>query len=58
MMLDSDLTSLYQFYHNMHYFGKYSIYDIDNMLPFERDIYFGMLNKTIDEENKINKGQR
>jgi len=55
-MLESDLSSLYQFYHNMHYFGKYSISDIDQMLPFERDIYFGLLSKTLDEQNKLRKG--
>jgi hypothetical protein len=36
----------------MKYFGHYSIQEIDSMLPFERDIYFGLLSKTIDEQNK------
>jgi len=38
----------------MKYFGKYSITEIDNMLPFERDIYWGLLSKTIEEINNSN----
>lgn len=51
-MVESNLHSLYQWYNNMHYFGHYSLSDLDNMLPFERDIFFGLLSKTIDEQNK------
>jgi len=47
-----ELVSLYQFYANMKKFGNYSIFEIDEMLPFERDIYFGLLKKMIEEENK------
>ncbi len=31
---------------------KYSLTEIDNMLPFERDIYLNMLIKHIEEENE------
>jgi len=41
-MLESDLLSLYQYYNNMKYYGNYTIFEIDEMLPFERDIYFGL----------------
>ena len=51
-MVESNLNTLYQYYNNMKYFGHYTIFEIDEMLPFERDIYFGMLSKTIDEQNK------
>jgi len=51
-MIESDLLSLYQYYNNMHYYGKYSITEIENFLPFERDIFYGLLSKTLDEENK------
>lgn len=54
-MLEADLSNLYQFYSNMKYFGHYSINEIDQMLPFEREIYFGLLNKTIEEQGRINK---
>jgi hypothetical protein len=51
-MVEADLSTLYQYYNNMKFFGHYSIFEIDEMLPFERDIFFGMLSKTIDEQNK------
>jgi len=52
VICESSLASLYQYYSNMKYFGKYSIFEIDDMLPFERDIYYGLLQKTIEEQNK------
>jgi len=52
-MVESSLQNIYQYYNNMKYFGKYSIFEIDSMLPFEREIYLGMLSKTIDEQNKV-----
>ena len=30
---------------------KYSLTEIENMMPWERDIYLGLLNKYIEEEN-------
>ena len=30
---------------------KYSLTEIENMMPWERDIYVGMLNQHIEEEN-------
>jgi len=47
-----NLVSLYQFYANMKHFGHYSTFEIDEMLPFERNIFFGQLKKIIEEENK------
>lgn len=31
---------------------KYSLTELDNMLPWERSIYVGMLVKYLDEENE------
>jgi len=52
IIIESNLSTLYQYYNNMKFYGHYSIFEIDEMLPFERDIYFGLLNKTIEEQNK------
>ena len=30
---------------------KYSLTEIENMMPWERDIYVGLLNQNIEEEN-------
>ena len=31
---------------------KYSLTELENMLPWEREIYMSLLSKHIDEENK------
>ena len=30
---------------------KYSLTEIENMMPWERDIYVGLLNQWVEEEN-------
>lgn len=30
---------------------KYSLTEIENLIPWERDIYVGLLNEYIEEEN-------
>ena len=37
---------------------KYSLTEIENMIPWERDIYVGMLRNHIKEENKRREEQR
>ena len=36
---------------------KYSLTDVENLLPFERDIYVEMLTAHIQEENRKNEEQ-
>ena len=31
---------------------KYSLTELDNMIPFEREIYMGLLSKYIKDENE------
>lgn len=52
IMSDDTLMTLYKRYHNLVYFGKHTMEGIDSMYPFERSIYEGLLNKTIEEINK------
>ena len=42
----------YEQTHNLHYYAKYSLVDIMNMLPYEVDIYLGMYVKTRQDEEK------
>jgi hypothetical protein len=51
-MSEDSLVSLYQTYNDLTFFGKYSKADIDSMIPFERTIFIGLLNKTREELNK------
>lgn len=39
-------------------YHKYSLYDIENMLPFEREIYVAMLIKFLEEEKERLERQR
>lgn len=36
---------------------KYSLTEIENMMPIERDIYVALLNQWIEEENQRRKQQ-
>lgn len=53
---DENLATLFTTYNSMIQFGNYSKLDIDSMLPFERSILISLLNKTIEEKNKQNRG--
>ena len=37
---------------------NYSLYDIENMMPWERDIYLGLLLKFIEEEKEQQEKQK
>lgn len=37
---------------------KYSIKEIENMMPYERDLYFSMLINYIEEQNEKMKAQQ
>jgi len=52
LVSEDTLKSLYQTYHNLKYFGHYSINEIDDMYPYERGIYFSLLKQTIEQKNK------
>jgi hypothetical protein len=39
-------------------YHKYSLYDIESMLPFEREIYVAMLIKFLEEEKERLERQR
>lgn len=43
--------SNFQLFHNF----KWSLSEVENMLPWEREIYIVMLNEQIKEENERNK---
>lgn len=49
------IDDIFNIYHNMVYFGGHAISDIDDMQPSERDIFFYMLKKTVEEKNKRRK---
>jgi len=50
--------SYYQVNFQMIHHHKYSLTEIENMMPWERDIYISMIKSYIEEENKRIEEQR
>ena len=46
-----DLESYYKLNFSLIQHHKYSLTEIENMIPWEREIYLGLLNQYIEEEN-------
>ena len=46
-----DLESYFKLNFDLMQHHKYSLTEIENMMPWERDIYLGLLNQYIEEEN-------
>jgi len=50
-MAHIDLESYFKLNFALIQHHKYSLAEIENMMPWERDIYVGLLNQYIEEEN-------
>jgi hypothetical protein len=52
MMGTSDVgfSALLKTYHALHYYGLWSLSDIDDMTPFERDIYIHLWTRAKEKE--------
>ena len=46
-----DLESYFKLNFALMQHHKYSLTEIENMMPWERDIYLGLLNQYVEEEN-------
>lgn len=51
------LVNYYKMNFALMQYHKYSLSDIENMIPFEREVYVGMLVQHIQEENERNKSK-
>lgn len=49
-MSHEDLHNYYSLNFALMQYHKYSLYDIEHMLPFEREIYVALLKQHIEEE--------
>lgn len=52
-----DLASYYKIMFSMHRHHNYSMTEIDNMIPFERDLYIDMVLAAIQEEKEAQSRQ-
>ena len=50
-MAHMDLESYFKLKFALMQHHKYSLTEIENMMPWERDIYLGLLNQYIEDEN-------
>jgi len=50
-MLHADLVSYYKINFALMQHHKYSLSDLENMIPWERDVYLSLLKQYIEEEN-------
>ena len=50
-MAHIDLESYFNLNFALIQHHKYSLTEIENMMPWERDIYVGLLNQWVEEEN-------
>ena len=50
-MAHIDLESYYKLNFSLMQHHKYSLTEIENMMPWEREVYLGLLNQYIKEEN-------
>ena len=50
-MAHMDLESYFKLNFALIQHHKYSLTEIENMMPWERDIYVGLLNQWVEEEN-------
>ncbi len=50
-MSHMDLEAYYRINFALMQFHKYSLTEIENMIPWERDIYLSLLRQHIEEEN-------
>ena len=49
-MVHMDLENYFRLNFAMMQYHKYSLTDIENMMPWERDIYVGLLQAHLEEE--------
>ena len=50
-MAHEDLASYYKIYFALMQHHKYSLTELENMIPWEREIYLALLQNYIEEEN-------
>ena len=49
-MVHMDLENYFRLNFSLMQYHKYSLWEIENMIPWERDIYVGLLQQHLEEE--------
>jgi hypothetical protein len=56
-MVHMDLESYFRLNFSLIQYHKYSLWEIENMIPWERDIYVSLLQQHLEEEELKQKQQ-
>lgn len=54
-MSHNTIANYYNINFLLMYYHKYSLNDIESMMPFERDIYIGLLETELQKQKEANK---
>jgi hypothetical protein len=57
-MVHMDLESYFKLNFSLMQYHKYSLTEIENMIPWERDVYVGLLKNHLEEEELKAQQQR
>jgi|TARA_R110000796_G_scaffold209035_1_gene325387 hypothetical protein len=57
-MVHDSLANMYQLNFAMMQHHKYSLTELDNMIPFEREIYVTLLKNFLDEQEEQQRSQQ
>ena len=57
-MVHDDLSNMYQLNFDLMQHHNYSLTELDEMIPFERDIYVTLLKNYLEEQEEIQKQNR
>lgn len=57
-MVHDDLSNMYQLNFALMQHHNYSLTELDEMIPFERDIYVTLLKNYLEEQEEIQKQNR
>ena len=56
-MVHMDLENYFRLNFSLMQYHKYSLWEIENMIPLERDVYVGLLQQHLEEEELKQKQQ-
>ena len=57
-LIHNSLSNYYQLNFSLMHHHKYSLTELENMIPFERDIYVALLKQHLEEEEERRKKQK
>jgi len=57
-MVHDSLANMYQLNFALMQHHKYSLTELDNMIPFERDIYVTLLKNFLEEQEEANRKKK